>query len=89
MAQASALGHSYIGSEHLLLGLSLSHGSAACVALSVRSVTSQDITEMLVNITGRSQQTQLTKEDITPCCKRILENAVNCAREYDSQAVGT
>ena len=89
IAQASALGHSYIGSEHLLLGLSLSHGSAACVALSVRSVTSQDITEMLVNITGRSQQTQLTKEDITPCCKRILENAVNCAREYDSQAVGT
>ena len=46
IAQASALGHSYIGSEHLLLGLSLSHGSAACVALSVRSVTSQDITEM-------------------------------------------
>ncbi len=83
------MGHSYIGSEHLLLGLSLSQGSAAAVALSVRSVNSQDITELIVKTTGRSRQTQLTGEDITPCCKRILENAVSCASEYGSQAVGT
>ncbi len=49
IAQASALGHTYIGSEHLLLGM-LSIGSGtAWAALNARGVRPEDVTELLVN----------------------------------------
>ena len=50
IAQASALGHNYIGSEHLLLGLVSAEGSAAGVALLSRGISSQDIMEILIKI---------------------------------------
>lgn len=89
IAQASALGHTYIGSEHLLLGLVCAEGSAASVALTTRGVNAQDITELLVRTVGRATQSVLNSDDITPCCKRIFESAVCTARDYHSQTVGT
>ncbi len=89
IAQASALGHTYIGSEHLLLGLVCAEGSAASVALTSRGVNAQDITELLVRTVGRAPQSVLNSDDITPCCKRIFETAVAAARDYHSQTVGT
>lgn len=89
IAQASALGHTYIGSEHLLLGLVCAEGSAASVALTSRGVNAQDITELLVRTVGRAPQSVLNSDDITPCCKRIFETAVSTARDYHSQTVGT
>jgi len=89
VAQASALGHNYIGSEHLLVGLVSAEGSAAAIALSSRGVDTRRITELLVRNTGRGRQTVLTSEDITPCCKRILEAAVVLSRDYNSQSVGS
>ncbi|MFV0497810.1 MAG: ATP-dependent Clp protease ATP-binding subunit [Candidatus Fimivivens sp.] len=89
IAQASALGHTYIGSEHLLIGLVCAEGSAASVALTSRGINAQDITELLVRTVGRASQSVLNSDDITPCCKRIFETAVSTARDYRSQTVGT
>ncbi len=83
------MGHTYIGSEHLLLGLVCAEGSAASVALASRAVNAQDITELLVRTVGRAPQSVLNSDDITPCCKRIFEMAVSTARDYHSQTVGT
>ncbi|MEG1849521.1 MAG: ATP-dependent Clp protease ATP-binding subunit, partial [Oscillospiraceae bacterium] len=89
IAQASALGHSYIGSEHLLLGL-LSVGSgAAFTTLTSRGISSEDVTELLVASVGRGIQSVLSPSDLTPCCKRIFENAVSEARELESRTIGT
>lgn len=89
IAQASALGHTYIGSEHLLYGLVLIEGSAACVALTSRGITSQDLAEIIVRSCGKLPQSMLSAEDITPCCKRILDLSVLLAHEYRSKTVGT
>ncbi len=89
VAQASALGHNYIGSEHLLLGLASAEGSAAAVALSTRGVSAQQLSGLITKASGRNRQTVLTPEDITPCCKRILEAAVLLSKEYNSQSVGS
>ena len=89
IAQACALGHCYIGSEHLLLGLLLAQSGAACAALTVRGITAEDVTELLIKTVGRGQQTVLCADDLTPCCKRILENAVIDARARAAQMVGT
>ena len=83
------MGHTYIGSEHLLLGLVCAEGSAASVALTSRGVNAQDITELLVRTVGRAPQSVLNSDDITPCCKRIFEMAVSAARDYHSQTVGS
>ena len=89
IAQASALGHTYIGSEHLLLGL-LSVGSGtAYTALRAKGITTEDVSELLVKTVGRGIQSVLTPNDLTPCCKRIFENAVQEARELGSPTVGT
>lgn len=89
IAQASALGHTYIGSEHLLLGL-LSVGSGtAYTALRAKGITTEDVSDLLVKTVGRGIQSVLTPNDLTPCCKRIFENAVQEARELGSPTVGT
>lgn len=89
IAQASALGHHYIGSEHLLLGLSAAESSTAGVILQSKGVTTAEITEQLVLTAGRSVQSVLTPQDLTPCCKRIFEEAVRLAKKYERKSVGT
>jgi ATP-dependent Clp protease ATP-binding subunit ClpC len=89
IAQASALGHTYIGSEHILLGLASLSGSTAYAALSMRGVLACDITEILVKMVGRAEQSQLSPDDMTQCCKRIFETAVLEAKEFGVSTVGT
>lgn len=48
IAQASALGHSYIGSEHLLLGLIKESGGMAGMLLRQRGVSEEEVREKLV-----------------------------------------
>ena len=54
VAQASALGHNYIGSEHLLVGLISAEGSAASVALTSRGITAKQLTELMVRAFGKN-----------------------------------
>lgn len=68
IAQASALGHTYIGSEHLLLGLVSAERSTACIVLAARGIEVQDVTEGVVRSAGRAPRCSLTPEDLTPCC---------------------
>ncbi|MEG2174370.1 MAG: ATP-dependent Clp protease ATP-binding subunit [Oscillospiraceae bacterium] len=89
IAQSSALGHTYIGSEHLLLGLLTVEGGAAYTALVARGMTSEEVTNLLVQRAGKGSKTVLSPSDLTPCCRRILEGAVIEARELGSQTVGT
>ena len=44
---AESLGHSYVGSEHLLAGLLRSDGGAACLALNARGIGSEDVENVL------------------------------------------
>ena len=89
IAQASALGHTYIGSEHLLLGLVSAERSTACIVLAARGIEVQDVTEGVVRSAGRAPRCSLTPEDLTPCCRRILESAVSEAKECQAPSVGT
>ena len=89
IAQASALGHTYIGSEHLLLGLVSAERSTACIVLAARGIEVQDVTEGVVRSAGRAPRCSLTPEDLTPCCRRILESAVSEAKESQAPSVGT
>ncbi len=86
---AESLGHTYIGSEHLLLGLLLSDGSVAQVALSNKGVTANSIENTLKTSVGIGTPTVLSPNEFTPRSKLIIENAIAAARSMNHSYVGT
>lgn len=89
IAQACLLGHTYIGSEHLLLGLLLEGSGVAWAALRQKGIKAQDILEILVKTVGKGIQSKLSPSDLTPRCKRILENSILEAKKMEQDNVGT
>ena len=87
--KAQALGHSYIGSEHLLLGLSLSEGSVSKTALSFRDITPSKLEHIIVRTVGKARASSLSPNALTPRCRLILENSILISKEYGARAVGT
>lgn len=89
ISKAESLGHSYIGSEHLLLGLLLSKDTSACIALTYKGITAEKIEGLITKTVGKGGKTNLSPADLTPRCKLILESAVLNARKNGFELVGT
>ena len=87
--KAQALGHNYIGSEHLLLGLLLLEKQSAALALLYKGITAEKLENIIIKTVGKGEKTDLTPADLTPRCKLILESAVLKSRDTMSQLVGT
>ena len=75
LSQACLLGHTYIGSEHLLLGLLL-EGGGPSAALTQKGVTPDQVLELLIKTVGRGIQSRLSPTDMTPRCRHILEQSL-------------
>ena len=78
LAQAAAeeLGHSYVGSEHLLLGLLREEENAARRALQEQAVTGEKVRDVIVEIVGSGVPGLAPPQGLTPRAKRVIENAV-------------
>ncbi len=86
---ASLLGHTYIGSEHILLGLAKVGGGVAYEILSKYGVTAEKINELITLKIGAGVHTNLSPEYFTKRAKRILESAVSGCRSLGKSEVGT
>ena len=86
---AENLGHTYIGSEHLLLGLLTSEGSVAYTALTARNITADDVENAVRNSVGIGTPTVLSPNDFTPRSKNIIETSITIARSLGHGYVGT
>ena len=86
---AENLGHTYIGSEHLLLGLLSSEGSVAYTALTARNISADDVENVVRNSVGIGTPTVLSPNDFTPRSKNIIETSVSIARSLGHGYVGT
>lgn len=75
------LGHTYVGSEHLLWGLCGEGSGVAYCALQARHVSAGQLSELLVRTIGRGSPVSLTPDDLTPRSRRILERAAQQARK--------
>ena len=89
ISSAEGFGHTYVGSEHLLLGLASVDDCVASKLLSDVSVDAEKLTEMIKTSIGQGTATKLSPEHLTPRAKRVVEVAVSCARETGSTFVGT
>jgi len=87
--EAERLNHSYIGTEHLLLGLLREESGIAGKVLRDLNVQSDRVTELVERITGPGRRTPFSKIDLTPRTKRVIELAVDEARRLGQHYIGT
>ncbi len=89
MSAALELGHSYIGSEHMLLGLLSVKDSVAEKYLSGCNIEYCKIEEIITSISGKGDASLLTSASMTPRFKRILEKSGLVARRFGQNYIGT
>jgi ATP-dependent Clp protease ATP-binding subunit ClpC len=86
---AENLGHTYIGSEHILLGLLSDSKMVSASILAVKKITLKKAEEQIKAMVGIGIPTVLTPDDITPRCRRIIENALNLTDKRSGVSAGT
>ena len=86
---AENMGHTYIGSEHLLLGLLSDNRMVSTTALLSKRITLKRAEEQLKATVGIGMPTTLTPDDITPRCRKIIENALSLGRSQPRKEAGT
>ncbi len=74
---AENLGHTYIGSEHILLGLLSDNKTVSASLLNSKKITLKKVEEQIKKSIGVGIPTSLSPEDVTPKCRKIIENALN------------
>jgi len=89
ITNAERLGHVYVGSEHILIGLISVEDSTASLVLKNSGITKEGIIGLLEQVVGKGSPTSLTPEHLTPRSKRILELAIAEARLSGCSFVGT
>ena len=86
---ASDLGHSYIGTEHILYGLACEENGVAGKVLENQGITPEDILDKIEEFLGAGVKTNFSVLGFTPRTKKILENAYTEAKRLGSNFIGT
>lgn len=82
-------GHTYIGTEHVLLALAEDKTSCASILLKKHKITAERISQAVKEYSGVGAQSRLTSKDTTPKCRRILESSYKITKKYASEKIGT
>ena len=75
VSYAGNWGHTYIGSEHILLSIMEEGTSTAYSILMKHGVIAEDVREQLMKIIGKGTPCRLNQNDFTPTAINILKNA--------------
>ena len=88
---ANELGHNYIGTEHLLYGLSKEGTGVASKVLENQNITPENILEEIEELIGRVELSPDSQGTVgfTPRTKRVIENAFREARKLGTEYIGT
>ncbi|CDZ23627.1 Chaperone protein ClpC2, chloroplastic [[Clostridium] cellulosi] len=89
MKSAGEMGHNYIGSEHILLGLLKEGTGVAAKVLENAGITADQIERIIEQLVGRGEPYEVSAQDLTPRGKRIIELAYYEARNMGHSYVGT
>ncbi len=89
LREASALGHTYIGSEHLLLGLLCEGDSIAAKLLTARGVNAEKFRGAVVELSGAGAESRVSPSDMTPRVRKIILDSATEATRCGQSYVGT
>ena len=85
---AKELGHNYVGTEHLILGILEENGPSAAL-LKEQGVKGQALKELIVQAVGKGDYVLNDNFGYTPRVKKILEVSKTVARQLGLSYIGT
>ena len=85
---AMELGHSYIGTEHILYGLVKEGNGVASKVLENQAVNAEKIKNEIIELIGKEEKIEETL-GFTPRTKRVLENSYLEAKKVGYDYIGT
>ena len=87
---AAMLGHGYIGSEHLLIGLIKAEGGLASSVLLSNDITDEKIINLVCQLIAPDSVVNVKEPSgYTPRVRHILDNAAREAARFKSELIGT
>jgi len=89
ISSAEQMGHTYIGSEHLLLGLLKLGSGVASSILSRNGITPDKVEELMRSEIGFGTATRLSPDYFTPRAKKAIEVAMSGCNSAGRKFVGT
>ncbi|MDD5083010.1 MAG: ATP-dependent Clp protease ATP-binding subunit [Dehalococcoidales bacterium] len=87
--EARQLNHSYIGTEHILLGLVREEEGVACRVLVNLGVSLSKVRSAVEFIIGHGEKSTSGEIGLTPRAKRVIELAIDEARNLGHSYIGT
>ena len=81
--------HSYIGTEHLLLGLMREEGGVAGKVLREMGLRPAQVEQIVERLTSANKRPGVSHMDLSPATKKVLELAVDEARRMGHHYIGT
>ncbi len=89
MQLAEELGHTYIGSEHLLLALVTVEDSISRAMLTSKGADEKNVRSKIVGIMPKGTPSTLCAEDMTPRLRQIIEASAAVAEKNRATQIGT
>ena len=87
---AESLGHSYVGTEHLLIGLIEEEDGVAGKVLEANGVRADKVAELVSQLISPNQPVRLAEQgDYSPSARRVLENSYREAVRFKAPLIGT
>lgn len=87
--EAGKLGHTYIGTEHLLLAMLGDRDSVAGNILSSRGIFYAPTHELIEELSGVGEKSVVDAGDMTPGLRRVIEASSSVAAKYGHTLIGT
>ncbi|MFO8143649.1 MAG: ATP-dependent Clp protease ATP-binding subunit [Dehalococcoidales bacterium] len=87
--EAQSLNHTYIGTEHILLGLVREEDGIAAKVLTNLGVGLSKVRAAVEFVTGRGDKPSTTETGLTPRARRVIELAIDEARYLSHNYIGT
>ena len=89
LTYAREMGHTYIGSEHILLGLIGEEDSVASKILTERGISFDKVKSAVESFAGVGTLSDVTAADMTPRTKHIIEASATEALRLSQSYIGT
>ena len=86
---AREMGHTYVGTEHLLLGLLAEADSIASRVLESRGIRYDRTRQMIRERSGFGEVSRVTSADMTPRLKKVIENSAHESGREGHGFIGT
>ena len=86
---AREMGHTYVGTEHLLLGLIAEGDSIASRVLESRGIRYDRTRQMIRERSGFGEVSRVSSADMTPRLKKVIENSAHESGREGHGFIGT